>query len=226
MKSNDTDTNIIIERFVSRLMSSNMYVISQCKNAFIIDPNISEEALIYIKENSLALDFIILTHEHYDHISGVNWIKEFFNCQVICSKNCSEAIKHPSLNFSKYFNIIMEMLPGNKPEDSIVIDPYSCTADSIFTDEKNIEWNGHNIKLISTPGHSKGSISTVIDEKYLFSGDSLLKDYPAPTNLLGGNPKIYKEYTWRFFRTLPYDKNVYPGHYFDFKLSEKMLPEL
>lgn len=211
-----------IKRYKSSLLSSNMYIISIEKQAIIIDPHISEEALKYIKNNLLKIDYIILTHEHYDHISGVNWLKDKFNCKVICNKECAEAIKWPNLNSSKYFDILMELLPKEiEIDEAMKVEPYSCFADITFEENKSIKWKGHKIDLISTPGHSKGSICIVIDDKYLFSGDSLLKDYPTVTRLKGGSLKDYKEKTINFLKSLSHKMLVYPGHFESFRLIEK-----
>jgi glyoxylase-like metal-dependent hydrolase (beta-lactamase superfamily II) len=102
------------------------------------------------------------------------------------------------------------------------IEPYSCMADMVFEKEKTIDWKGHKIELVSTPGHSKGSICIIVDNKYLFSGDSLLRDYPTITRLKGGSYKIYKENTLEFFKFLLPETIVYPGHYESFKLIERI----
>lgn len=198
-----------------------MYIVKSNDNLVIIDPWESNELLEMISHHSLKIDYIILTHEHYDHISGVNWLKENFDCKVICNKECAEAIQHPNLNFSKYFDILIEVLPKEtEMKKPIKVEPYSCSADITFEKQKAIDWRGHKIDLISTPGHSKGSICILLDNKFLFSGDSLLKDYPVITRLKGGSSIEYKEKTVPFFRSLKLEMTVFPGHYEKFILKE------
>lgn len=209
-----------IKVFKSQLISSNMYILTSNKNAIIIDPCISYEGLKYIEDNSLNLDYIILTHEHYDHISGVNWLKENFGCKVICNENCAKAIQKPNHNLSKYFNVLIDVLPKEEMSTNIKVEPYYCYADITFGNQKYIEWEGHNIELISTPGHSKGSICVKLDDKYLFSGDSLLKDYPVITRLPGGSSKTYNTETLEFLKSLSQEIIVHPGHYESFKLKD------
>ena len=57
-------------------IDSNMYVILENKKALIIDPCVSEEAKEYLKSEQVKEILVLLTHEHYDHISGVNWLRE------------------------------------------------------------------------------------------------------------------------------------------------------
>ncbi len=216
-------SNLKIQVYKSPLLSSNMYAIKSNKNLIVIDPWSSNDLIELIYKDSLKIDFIILTHEHYDHISGVNWLTEKFNCKVICNKECAIAIERPELNFSKYFSVLMEVMSIDKVENQPEqVELYSCYANITFERQKTMEWEGHKIELISTPGHSKGSICIVVDDKYLFSGDSLLKDYMVITKLKGGSLKDYKEKTISFFKSLPKEIVIYPGHYESFKLIEKI----
>ncbi len=214
-------TKTSIKTFKSNLMASNMYFLMHEKSTIIIDPHVSEEALTYIDSNSLIVNYIILTHEHYDHISGVNLFRKMFGCKVICSYECAEAIQHPNLNFSKYFDVLMEIMPKEKEQGSLDIKPYSCFADISFEKKLELKWEGHEVLLKSTPGHSKGSICILVDNTYLFSGDSLLRDYPTVTCLKGGNSKTYKDRTLIFLNKLSQEVIVYPGHYESFILRDK-----
>ena len=65
---------IEIKRYVSGLLSSNMYVIIEGDHAIVIDPFADTTP----SEGSI-IDYILLTHEHYDHISGVNVWKKAAN---------------------------------------------------------------------------------------------------------------------------------------------------
>lgn len=215
-------TDLIINRFKSSLLDSNMYIIEYSNKSFIIDPWESIGALKYLEDNAIEVDFIILTHEHYDHISGVNWLVNKFDCRVICNDECEISIRHPNLNFSKYFDILTDILPFGKNTQNLGIKPYCCSADITFKDKKIIIWYEHNIELVSTPGHSKGSICILIDNKYLFSGDSLLRDYSVITRLKGGNYSEYKRKTVNFLKSIPTDILVFPGHYESFYLGTKI----
>ena len=220
--NDEMNKKLVITSYSSFLISSNMYIVRSGENIIVIDPHISDDALRLINSSSRQIDYIILTHEHYDHISGVNWLKETFNCPVICNSYCSEAIQKPNMNFSKYFSVIMEVYPHENEIDSLQIEPYSCSADIVMDGSRNLKWQGHDLCLIDTPGHSKGSISIILDNKYLFCGDSLLKDFPAATRIPGGSSKIYKEDTYQYYLSLAPEIIVFPGHYERFVLGNKL----
>lgn len=216
-------SSFTIKSYKSTLINSNMYIVCCNNHGIIFDPHISQEALEYIKNNSLYVDYIILTHEHYDHISGVNWFKELFKCNVICSEECAYAIQRPELNLSKYFDVLNQLLPkGDKLRASKNVELYSCNADIVFQNKLNLKWQGHMVDFILIPGHSRGSICILFDNKYLFSGDSLLKDYSTVTRLRGGDRKIYKEQTLELFKSLAPETIVYPGHYEMFVLGDRI----
>lgn len=83
-----------IYAYNSMLMNSKMYVLVEDEEAILIDPCISRNAQILLKGKNVKKIIMILTHEHYDHISGVNWWKKEYEHEVICSCMCAENIKN------------------------------------------------------------------------------------------------------------------------------------
>lgn len=210
-----------ITQIESDLLLSNMYIV-ECDGRFIlIDPCISD-----IEINCSCVDYILLTHEHYDHISGVNHWKERTNATVLCSKNCAKNISNPSKNLSKYFRQFCELqswigvseeyfdkFPSGDLE-------YQCEANEVFEGIKDFSWQGHEIKLIEIPGHSLGSTCILIDDEICFSGDSLLKDFPTECGLPGGSKKKWLNLGLPIMKSLPQNLVVYPGHLESFNLSD------
>ncbi|MCH9699631.1 MAG: MBL fold metallo-hydrolase [Gammaproteobacteria bacterium] len=71
--------------------------------------------------------------------------------------------------------------------------------------------NNEQIQVISTPGHTPGSMSFLWQD-HLFTGDSLFIDGCGRSDFQGGNPgDLYDSITQRLF-TLPDQTLVYPGH--------------
>ena len=89
-------TNIAgIEIFSSvyEYLDSNMYVFFPSDGeAIIVDPHVDAESLTLLKKKEVKRIYIILTHEHTDHTSGIYWYQEHFNSQIICQKECSAHI--------------------------------------------------------------------------------------------------------------------------------------
>lgn len=52
--------------------------------ALVVDPGLAEPVLEYLSQNNLALDTILITHHHGDHVGGVaGLLKAYPNCEVI-----------------------------------------------------------------------------------------------------------------------------------------------
>lgn len=196
-------------------IDSRMYIIMEGKKAFIVDPCEDEKALELLKINNIDEILIVLTHEHYDHISGVNWLRmQFKNICVLCSEKCGQAIGDSRKNLSDFGEILYMNLEGD-----FVPGPYICQADKIFEDEYKFDWQGHKVILKETPGHSPGSICIFFDD-ILFSGDTLVNGKETITRLPGGKKKEFKEITLKLLGKLDREMMVYPGHGQEQKLKD------
>ena len=207
-----------VYRYSMPVIHSNMYIILREREALVIDPHVSEEAFHMLEDQGIQRVRIILTHEHYDHISGVNAVRELIpDCTVYGSDACRQMVPIPDKNLSAYF---MAIFIGRSDDEvrqaqELFGGQYSCEVDVGFTGRSELEWQGIHIELIETPGHSPGSICIVakVDSKtYLFSGDSLVQGAKIITRIPGGDKEVYKSITRPFLTSLPMGTVVYPGH--------------
>lgn len=202
-----------IETYTYEVIDSKMYVMTEGKRALVIDPCISETAVGHLKEQNIDDVLIILTHEHYDHMSGIELFRNAFDsCTVLCSEACNTYMQRPTRNGSKYFKALFIDKTLELIEEAEKVQPVSYTADELFTGEKRFDWQGHDVFIRETPGHSPGSSCIIVDEEFLFTGDSLLKNDPVITRLPGGNRKIYNEEALPYLLSLSGDLMVFPGH--------------
>lgn len=200
-----------IKQYVSLALNSNMYVLKENNRSIIIDPCVDTEW------GSSQVDWIILTHEHYDHISMANTIREKYNCPILCGHICGERIVNSSGNFSRYFDALVALHNGRK-RSGVKTPDYICHADKTFCDTTAIMWEEHEIILTETPGHSPGSICVIFDNSVLFSGDSLIPANETVIRFPGGNEKDFINKTIPYLQSLPENTVVYPGHYGSFRL--------
>lgn len=184
-------------------MTSNCYVVydEDTKRCIVIDPG-SEKSLReidFIEKEQLSLDYIIITHEHTDHNWGVNALREHFtNSKLICSEECSKHVKKAN---RAYF-----LLYYDDPEYRYEIAP----ADFFVSDGEIIEWCGHQVKFIFTPGHSYGSVCIEIDGN-LFTGDTIMP-YKPYFNGRDSNQDDWNESIEKIKRLYSADTIIYPGH--------------
>ena len=207
-----------IERTVSPLFAVNTYWLIENGHVILIDP-IAPLVFEDRGEGCCVLDFAILTHEHFDHIYSVNELKTEYDFPFLCGANAKDGLTDPAVNMSRYAEFLKKFIPFEIGEINQC--DYSCRADRFLKDEELIEWQGHKLFMKETPGHSKGSICILVDDKYLFSGDTIFREYPTATRMPGGSTRAYKTITEPWLESLPQDIVVYPGHTDSFGLFER-----
>ncbi|MGC8690535.1 MAG: MBL fold metallo-hydrolase [Caldisericum sp.] len=153
---------IEILKFVFNPLSTNCYLINANGYSIVIDPsNMSDyetEALVHEIRNPNL--YIFNTHGHFDHIVGNGILKKFYaNSKIVIHKNDSEMLLDPNKNKSYIAGI------------EIISPP----PDIEIEEETEYLICGINLKIIHTPGHTKGSIS-IIGDNFVFTGDTLLQE--------------------------------------------------
>lgn len=220
MNYTDQDTKIYV--YAMPVLDSRMYLLINDKNdreALIIDPLISEEALPLI--NSISHATVLLTHAHYDHISGMNWLRRHTDCTLFCSETCAEKIADPHKNLAAFSEIlIIDKSEKEQAQCREFFDlNYSCQADRTFTKETSFDFGSYHVEIIYTPGHSDCSqcIRLTSDKKGLtpiiiFTGDSLVNGHEIITRLPGGSKREYLTVTKPFLDSLEKNTLIMPGH--------------
>lgn len=206
---------MIVQRFDSGLLSSNMYLVEENGHAIVIDPARDTNS-----GEGLSIDLILITHEHYDHISGVNAWKEKYGAPLLCSEACAGRIIDSRKNQARHFDTFCEIQTWIEVDSLPDIDTeYTCQADETFRDEKVFKWQGHTFRLIEIPGHSPGSIGIFLDDEQFFSGDSILEGQEVELRFPGGSKKQWHEIGEPRIKEIPSGTQIWPGHYDGFLLA-------
>jgi glyoxylase-like metal-dependent hydrolase (beta-lactamase superfamily II) len=207
---------LLVERIANRPIDSSCYILytAVSEKCIVVDPGTSDcmELLSFLERLNLTPEFIILTHEHFDHIAGVNKIKDIFGAQIICSANCSARIVNSKKNMSLFY-------------DQKGFTTYPA---DILTEDINfkMDWDGNEILFFETKGHSEACISFSIGNR-LFTGDCLIKGEKTVTKLPGGSKeKLLKslEYYQKNFN--PDTTIIYPGHGAEVSMNDVDFNEL
>lgn len=192
-----------------------MYLLIEEDSALIIDPNQSEEAMSILRETSVKDLTILLTHEHFDHISGVNWYKNVFSTRIICHRDCAEYIADPDNNIPwTFFALMSPEAKGHEKEVEAfckALPTDAVNSDVTFDDNYEFWWREHSLKLMSKPGHSPGSIIIEFNSKYIFTGDYMILDLPVLLTLPRGSKKAYK-HTLSYLLSIDNNYEIMPGH--------------
>lgn len=218
-------TCITIYRSICRALDSNMFVIMKEGTALIVDSNEEEELLSLFKANHINKVFILLTHEHYDHTSGVCWLQKKFDTTLICNRPCAERISEARRNIPKLVSFVL----ANKDKEDgghryqefkKTYKPYTLHADVVYDTPCEFEFEGMKIQATQTPGHSPGSWCMVVDDSFLITGDSLIQNTPVLERFKESCPEDYRNITLPYLKGLDDTLYVLPGHGDPFVLKD------
>jgi len=166
------------------------------KEAMLVDPaDKSEKLLNEIMQMGLNVKYVINTHGHGDHIGGNNFFKTELNAKLAIHQDDAEMLIDSAKNLSAYMG------------SNIV----TTAADMKLNDGDVLTIGVNEVKIIATPGHSKGGICLYFD-KTLISGDTLFAQSVGRSDLPGGDHNtLVKSIKEKLF-ILPEDTLVLPGH--------------
>jgi len=195
-------------------IDSSMYVLVDGPDALIVDPCISADAEELLRGSGTSVCTVLLTHEHYDHISGVNRLRELFSCRVICSDACAQRICDPQKSLAVHFDaLFMERGQKERRAAAAVHDHrYTCRADQTYSGCMELHWGKLAITLTETPGHSPGSQVICVDKHWYFTGDSMLPGQPVITRLPGGSRKEFETVAQPCLDAIRPGSVIFPGH--------------
>jgi glyoxylase-like metal-dependent hydrolase (beta-lactamase superfamily II) len=91
--------------------------------------------------------------------------------------------------------------------------------DEFLTDGSEIKIGKTYLRVIHTPGHTKGSIS-LLGNGFIFTGDTIFKDGFGRTDLLGGSPADLEFSLSKLKKIFKTGMKIYPGHGDVFKYEE------
>lgn len=194
------------------LLGSNMYVIEEEKHIVIIDPYWNAEVSALLQNLGAQIDFVYLTHEHYDHVSGVPAYQEMYHTCVFCSNACANGLLDSKKNHTHYFDAFFALQSKCQSKSDWNVRPAQYHANAMFEGRHEMGWQGHNLVFFETPGHSEGSSCLLFDNKLLFCGDSLTQNADAITRFPGGDVRAFQDITVPLFVSLPQDVVAFPGH--------------
>lgn len=182
---------MIVKTIMTGEIQENCYIVidESTKKAFIVDPGDEGSKIADVIDSlGIKLEYILLTHGHFDHVGAVEYIADKYNVPFYISEVDEKwSEKVPSL-FGKLRK-----------------------ADGYLKDGDSIAFGDNNIKVIETPGHTEGGICFLIDD-ILLTGDTLFRTSIGRTDFPGGNFKDIIASIKNKLLGLGDDITVYPGH--------------
>lgn len=171
--------------------AANCYILvdEDTKECAIIDAGgDADEIETAIEDMNGSPKYLLLTHGHFDHVGGVEEICKKYNIPFYISKTDEEYMEKDNSVF------------GTLPK-----------ASGYLKEGDTIKLGNYEIKVIETPGHTKGGLSFFVDGK-VFTGDTLFQGSVGRTDFIGGDMSEIISSIKNKLLPLGDDVRVYPGH--------------
>lgn len=182
---------MIFKQLKLGMMANYSYIIGDSGEAAIIDPGWEHKKIIdKCEKESLKITKILLTHGHFDHT---------LDLRKLVKKTDAEIYVHEEETLKDYDH---EFKVRRIKDNDI------------------IELGKLKIKVIHTPGHTKGSVCYLVENK-LITGDTLFVEAIGRTDLPESNEEDMRT---SLVKLSMMDENieVYPGHDYGSKEYSKI----
>lgn len=189
---------MIVETLVVGMIQANCYLLADeaSGEAVVVDPGgdtpVVLRALAARKWKPVA---IVATHGHFDHVEGLAGMKEATGAPILLHRD-----DLPLVQGMRGQGALFGIQVGDAPP-----------PDRFVADGDEIRFGAHALKVLHTPGHSRGSVSLAIDG-HVFVGDLLFAGSIGRTDLAGGDYDTLIDSVRQKIFTLPDATRVYPGH--------------
>ena len=182
---------MVVESIIAGMYEENCYLLidDNTKECGIIDPGGSTKKIENeIVSKGLKAKFILITHGHADHVDGVEELSKALNIPFYISKVDEEYMS----------------------KDDFVYGSLS-KADGYLKEGDTVSLGNHTIKVIETPGHTKGGLCFLVDD-LLFTGDTLFQGSVGRTDFIGGDMGEIINSIKSKLLPLGDEVKVFPGH--------------
>ncbi len=202
---------INISTFVLGPIENNTYLITDQKSkiAAVIDPSIASRDLMQkIKALDLRLEYILITHAHFDHIGGVKWLKAQFNYEIKVAMHPADLKLWQSGGSAREFGF--DFNAGDEP-------------DLMIENGHILKFGNAVIKALHTPGHTPGHVTYSIESTLVaFCGDLIFYHGIGRTDLkISNEDDLMKSIKEKICKLDP-RTTLFPGHGQSTTVQEEM----
>ena len=199
-----------LERWIDPLTESNCYLLGENGRAVVIDPNHPRGPLELLERLGWKPELILLTHEHCDHMAGLEALRRRWpGVPAAPTAVCSANLQDKRLNMTQRMEVYLTF----RGKLGVSYPPFVCApAELPYERRWETVWQGHRLQCEALPGHTPGSAGIFLDGDTFFSGDYLIPGEKVILRLPGGSETDYRARTRPFLAQLPPGLRICPGH--------------
>jgi glyoxylase-like metal-dependent hydrolase (beta-lactamase superfamily II) len=169
---------------------------SESGEALLIDPGDEVEELVKAADaHRWVVKYIVLTHAHMDHITGVEFAKMRYQVPIFLHPDDLPLYQGLSQQ-GEWFGVPLQAPPP---------------VDHFLADGDLIQWGNLRAEVVHTPGHTPGGICLKVGN-LLIAGDTLFAGSIGRTDLPGGNYDQLIHSIKNCLLRLPDETQVLSGH--------------
>ena len=172
------------------------------REAIVIDPGDEVDLLLdTVRERELTIRYILLTHAHLDHVTGVATAKRALGVPVGLHRE-DNFLYEAVVEQGRMFGLRVEPQPP---------------VDFFYEENAPLTFGRLGAWPLHTPGHCPGGVCLAIGtpgevQRTLFVGDTLFAGSIGRTDLPGGDRDTLIRSIRTVLFSFPDDTVVYPGH--------------
>lgn len=124
--------------------------------------------------NINIIDYLILTHSHFDHAGNSCRIKELYKPQVIIHQSEAGFLTAGENIIPSGTGPVTKTIVRLFAKQFLALIKYkSCRCDITVGSSFDLSIAGYNAYIMHTPGHTMGSVSIIIDNEIALVGDTM-----------------------------------------------------
>lgn len=182
--------------FFARGWESDSYLVVNDGEAALIDAGVSSEMVLKeLQKENAALKYILLTHGHFDHTVSADKLREMTEAKLLIHKDDAEMLTDATKS-------ALALFFGR--DDTL------SPCDGTLKGGDIIQLGNEEIKVLHTPGHSKGSVCYLVGN-ILFTGDTLFNGGYGRFDLYGGDFSQLVS-SLKGLKQLDQSLEIHPGH--------------
>lgn len=180
-------------------LASNCYIVDCGGRYAAIDVGFPTGAAIdRLAELGDKVEWILVTHRHFDHVMGVAAAKRLTGAKVAIHGLEAGGLLNEDISLYSHFRRMLGV-----PNEA-------CEPDLLLEDGDTVTVGDCTVKVLLTPGHTEGSVCFLCGDT-LFSGDTLFAGTVGKTNFPTGSMEQMMQSMERLAQ-LDDNTKVYPGH--------------